>query len=40
MTSIKKAEKKKKSKQLTLQSFLMSLNHGLSLLQQNKKLFG
>jgi len=30
-------EKKKKSKQLTLHSFLCLLNHGLGLLQQSKK---
>jgi len=30
-------EKKKKSKQLTLHSFLGLLNHGLGLLQQNRK---
>jgi len=30
-------EKKKKSKELTLYSFLGFLNHGLGFLQQNKK---
>jgi len=32
-------EKKKKSKHLTLHSFLGLLSHGLGLHQQNKKLF-
>jgi len=34
MTSIKKTEKKKKSKELTLHYFLCLLNHSLGLLQQ------
>jgi hypothetical protein len=37
MTAIKKTEEKKKSKQLILNSFFMSSNHSLGLLQQNKK---
>jgi hypothetical protein len=37
VTSIKKTEKKRKSKQLTLNSFLMSSEPQPGLLQQNKK---
>jgi hypothetical protein len=36
MVPIKKREKKKKSKQLTLHSFLMSSEPRLGFLQQNK----